>query len=193
MYAQKIRDAGFALYAQDLTFDDIAREMRKKYKDCKRLRPNSIRRWAEQDGWRQRYDAIRKASNAALDNKLIDDRARVIGQMREMRDRLLHEARRMKLKSAESAAWMALAYDKRIDEKTGERGKFGFTGDVQRVVMVIFEVLSQDEKVSEVFQAKEKYFLREIEQKLLQSGAAEVKRSTGKINVVPNMNDGVQE
>lgn len=179
MYPKRIRDEGFTLYAQDLSYADIAEELRRKYRDvCPRLKTQTVAAWAKQDKWHARDARIRKQTEMLLDQKIVDDRARTIATMKTFRDDLFDKAKRLKPKSAESALWAALALDKRIDEKTGERGKFGFKGDVQRVVMIIFEVLSQDHKLQEILQSKESFFLKSIEQRLLGAGTntnAEVK------------------
>lgn len=166
-YKVDLREQAFIMYAQGLSYQAVAEEMRKKFKkECASIKQQTISKWGSKYKWDKRRQRVQKEVSAQIDQTIVSDKIEVIGKLRLIRDDILTVIPGMTFKSKEGAIYSLRAIMKELGEMTGERGRYGFRGSIDRLVMIIFNVLGEDQQIAPILKKRENYILQQIEARI---------------------------
>lgn len=168
-YPAKMREAAFKIYAALTSYEDTALELRKKFpKQCQRMRRQTIAKWAQWDNWETRLEAIRKDIQKQSDQDVLSDRLQALGELKEIRSKIFKSVRGMKIRSFEGGVHSYIAADKRIRQLSGEES--GSRMNIDKAIVMIFQVLSEDEKLQPLIAERHKLLIDKIQEKLGSDG-----------------------
>lgn len=171
-YPKRLREAAFKIYAGGKSYEDTAAIMRKKFNDdCPTIRRQTIEKWAndQNENWHGRLDAIKKEVMAATDQDIISDRLIVLSQARTLRESLFNQLKGKRAKSLEGGVNSLIGLQKMILELTGEHPKYKRNMNAETIVMMIFQVFSEDPKIAEALKSRQDYLLQQINQRLIEA------------------------
>jgi len=167
-YPSEIHEQAFIRFSQRKSFDEIAVELRSEFPDvCPKLRRQTVQKWADVEGWRVRREAIESKVAKATDNKIVSARLEMVEQLRSVRERLAEQVKSLTAKSLEGAIHALNSTMKLELELTGERAKIGAQMNIEKMMVVMFEVLSEDPKLGKVLSQRQDFILKRISEKLL--------------------------
>lgn len=168
-YKNDMREHAFILYAQGLSYQDVVTEMRKKFKkECRGLRQQTVAKWGSKYNWKRRRQRVQKEVATQVDQSIVNDKLEVIGKLKIMRNDIIEDIQQLGFKSKEGAIYALRTILKEIGEMTGERGRYGFRGSIDRLVMIIFNVLGEDTRIAPILKERENYILQQIEARIQQ-------------------------
>jgi hypothetical protein len=166
-YTLEQREQAFILYAQGLSYDDVAAEMRQKNKkECGKIKRQTISKWGLKYAWERRKKRVQKEVETQVDQTIVNDKLEVIGKLKIIRNDILDDVQRLAFKSKEGAIYSLRTILKELGEMTGERGRYGFRGSIDRLVMIIFNVLGEDTRIAPILKERENYILQQIEARI---------------------------
>jgi len=168
-YSNKIKEEAFGVYCAKPVDDFVAKEMQRRHPDtCAKLSRHTVGGWVKKYNWEARMEVIVRKTQDKLDAKRISTRAELINELWELEKELIQEARNVSAKSKEGATNAAIALSNHILELKGEKGAAkGIDGnELEKVIAVIFEVLSGDEKVANYLMRNQDIILEQIPQRL---------------------------
>jgi len=166
-YRSHIKEKAFRIYAGTTSYEDTAAQMRKIFpKECGRITKNTIGKWAidPQLNWQGRIKRIKKEIAAATDKDVLDDRLQTLAKLRVVRDDIFHQLKGQKMKSLEGGAAALRNVIKSIEEMNGGSSKLRV--NIDKILMVIFNVIGQDDKLKSVLAEKQEYLVKRIEEEL---------------------------
>lgn len=168
-YSNHIKEEAFGLYCAKPVHDYVASEMKRRYpEDCAKITRHTIAKWIKKYNWEARKDTILRRTRDKLDAKRISTRAELINDMWELELELIEDARNLLAKSKEGAVNAAIALSNHILELKGEKGsaKAIDGNELEKIIAVIFDVLSADEKVANYLMQHQNIILEQIQDKL---------------------------
>lgn len=168
-YSNQIKEDAFGIYCTEISFEDIATEMTRRYpEDCANITRQTIATWEKKYNWEARRDVIARKAREKLDAKRISKRAELINDLDNLQRQLLSHAQKLNPKSMEGAVNSLIGLSKWITELRGERGSGGGVA-LEKVIPIIFEVLAEDEKISQRLQERQQFFLEKIQERIEQN------------------------
>jgi len=169
-YSNTIKEEAFGLYCTEISFDEIANELKQRFPDqCARITRQTIAKWEKKYNWQARRDVILRRTQEKLDAKRISKRAELIAELELLQERILNQTRHLHAKSLEGAVNSALGLTKLILELRGERGKLAGKLDgreLEKVIQIIFDVLAEDPKIGKLLTERQDYILKKIQERI---------------------------
>ena len=169
-YSNKIKEEAFGLYCTEISFDEIARELKRRFpEECSNITRQTISTWEKKYNWEARREVILRRTREKLDAKRISKRAELIAELELLQERILSQTKHLRAKSLEGAVNSAMGLTKLILELRGERGKMAGKLDgkeLEKVIQIIFDVLAEDEKIGKLLAERQDYILTKIQERI---------------------------
>lgn len=164
-YPIKLKEKAFEIYTTVTSYEETAAQMRKRFpKECGSIRRQTIEKWALRHLWQERFEKIKHEIALTTDAKIVDDRMRMLGEIKLLRERVFGQIKGKKVRSFESGVAALATLQKLYHDLSGEGSKMRV--NVQRMVMIIFEAFAEDDKLKAILSEKQEYLLKAIEEKL---------------------------
>ncbi len=171
-YANHIKEEAFGLYCTGISFDEIALELKKRFPEaCARLNRHTISGWEKKYNWSPRKESILRRTKEKLDARRVSKRAELIAELDELREMIIGQTRTLRAKSLEGATNSAIAITRLIVDLKGDSNKRIDSKAMESLINMIFEVLSEDEKIGQLLQERQDFILAKISEKLEQEDA----------------------
>lgn len=162
-YSKKIIEAAFEIYTLGLSLDEVAQKLAAKWPDaCGKLHRHTVAAWEKRYNWQERKRVVSEKLEAKLNDKIVSEQQVIIGQLRELQNKIFSQAQHLRAKSLEGGVNSYLGLTKQILSITGH----GRGAAVEDVVSALFDVLSEDETIGPVLERRQAYFLNAIRQRL---------------------------
>jgi hypothetical protein len=168
-YSNYIKEEAFGLYCTGISFDDIGLEMKKRFpEECQKINRHTIAGWEKKYNWQPRKESIMRRTKEKLDARRVSKRAEVIAELDELRDLILGQTKSLRAKSLEGGANSVIALTRMIMDLKGERSGAGKLDgkELEGIIAMIFEVLSEDEKIGSLLQQRQDFILDKISERL---------------------------
>jgi hypothetical protein len=168
-YSNHLKEEAFGLYCTGISFDEIALEMKKRFpEECLKINRHTLSGWEKKYNWPARKESILRRTKDKLDAKRVSQRAELIGELDELRDLILNQTKSLRAKSLEGATNSAIAITRLIVDLKGERSGSGKLDgkELEGVIAMVFEVLSEDEKIGGLLQERQDFILDKISERL---------------------------
>ncbi len=168
-YSQKTKEAAFKIFAVCESYEETARQMRQRYPaDCARMRRQTIKKWYSRLGWRERLEKIKAEIAQATNAEIVSERQKMLGDLRQIYDRLVLELKNDDLqpRSLEGGINSLNTIISKIQELSGT--KTTGTVQIEQMITVIFQALSEDEKAAQLLAGRQEILLQHIREKLAQ-------------------------
>lgn len=166
-YPREIKIRAYEMFAMHLGYEDIAQRLRGEFPEiCPLMRRQTIAKWSDEQGWPERRDALDRRVAEARDDKLVTTRSEIIQQVSEIRKALLPGLLGRIPKSLEGGVNAYVNLAKLELELSGERaGKSGKL-DIDKAIMIVFNVLIQDPKLGPIMKERQQFIAQEIHSQL---------------------------
>ncbi|MFB0515819.1 MAG: hypothetical protein ACETWG_04335 [Candidatus Neomarinimicrobiota bacterium] len=167
-YGHQVREEAFSLYCHGMSFEEIVQWLQESFG----VQPDksTIAIWARAHGWSARRAKVLQRTEKLADESRALETARLLGDLRDLREQILAASGRLEFKSAEGPVRSLATLQRVIDGLTQpQEGAIG-KSDLEMVVDTILEILYQDEVLGPVLRKREWAILAQIEAQLAESG-----------------------
>lgn len=169
-YPKKIKNRAYLLYSQYLSYENIAFKLKAEFPDdCPKLRRQTVEAWSNRLSWEDRRDAIEQRIARRTDDKIVSRRVELLGSLRDIRERLVNQVidKNLQAKSLEGAVNSLINLAKMELELSGERQTIPNKINIEKMMIVLFDVLSEDPKLGKLLKERQDLLLQAINDKLL--------------------------
>lgn len=167
-YSNYIKEEAFGIYCTGVSFDEIALEIKKRFPENSKINRHTIAGWEKKYNWSPRKESILSRTKEKLDARRVSKRAEVIAELDELRNLIIGQTKVLRAKSLEGATNSAIAITRLIVDLKGERSGSGKMDgkELEKIIAMIFEVLSEDEKIGGLLQQRQDFILEKISERL---------------------------
>lgn len=166
-YSDDIKERAFGFYCTGISFEAIAEALQKQFPEkCASMTRQTLATWERRYHWAARKDKIQRRVREKLDAERVSRRQELLTDLDEMFELLVSAAPKLKAKSLEGTANSAIALGKFILQLRGELGGKAAGVDVEQVITIIFEVLSEDAAIARRLEERQQFFLQQIQERM---------------------------
>jgi len=159
-YSIDIKEKAFSLYCQGYSFDKIIQI----FADEKiRLARRTIIKWEKQYGWKIRRQKVLDSARKKTDEKHANELAELSAQLAELETDLIGELQNVPLKSKEGGI---TALRQLHDMRERLLGDKRFEQQLDEIIVTIFEILADDEKIGPLLQDRQQAIIERLEKAL---------------------------
>lgn len=167
-----IKEDAFIVYAACESYAETARQMRQRHpEECSRIKRQTIESWFHKFMWQERLDSIKAKMQLQNNDKVIGELVNTLNDLKEIRQKLVRDikADAIEFKSAEGMLNCLIGINKQIMEFSGDGpgGKI----NIEKMVAIVFNVLNEDPKLSQIVAEKQAVIIDTVRKKLKEVGA----------------------
>lgn len=171
-HSNAIKEDAFVVYAACESYAETARQMRQRWpEDCPRIKRQTIEGWYHKFLWQDRLDTIKRQVSARNNDKVVGELVTTLNDLKEIRRTIIDNLKReaVEFKTAEGMVNCLLGINKQIMELSGDGPNAKI--NVERMVAIVFNVLQEDPKLSQIVAEKQAVIADTVRKKLKEVGA----------------------